>query len=153
MLQLKKSQATASCPPGPDLEPAAGGNGKQMHRHENTRHTCVRATADPGPRIPKRLVPNRLGRCHIPNPITCKSRFESKSFLENILESNAGGGGAPPGATHCDDRRPEAEVTAAVCNAAWPNQAKQSCTFLVRSQPVSPLAGVNPRGIPPGMVE
>jgi hypothetical protein len=89
----------------------------------------------------------------IPNRTDSVSRFESKSFLENILESNAGGGGAPPGATHCDDRRPEAEVTAAVCNAAWPNQAKQSCTFFVRSQPVSPLAGVNPRGIPPGMVE
>src|ERR1017187_5925311 len=32
----------------------------------------------------------------ISNRIDCVSRFESKSFRENILESNAGGGGGPP---------------------------------------------------------
>jgi hypothetical protein len=68
---------------------------EKMNRHQNTRHTCVRAAAGPGPRIPKRLVPSRLRRCHIPKQIDCISRFKSKSFLENILGSNAGGRGVP----------------------------------------------------------
>jgi hypothetical protein len=110
-----------------------------MHRHQNAHHTCVRAAAGPGPRIPKRLVPNRLRRCHIPRRINCISRFEPKPFLENILESKPGGGGATPatvfrnsslklatldahlGATLRGD--PEAEVTSTSGIAAWPSQA------------------------------
>src|ERR1035437_9205046 len=50
-----------------------------MHRHQKCAHTCglVRHT-------------------DISSRTDCISRFESKSFLENILESNAGGGGDPP---------------------------------------------------------
>ena len=68
---------------------------EKMHRHQHLRPTWVRAAAGPGPRIPKRLVPSRLRRCHIPKQIDCISRFKSKSFLENILGSNAGGRGVP----------------------------------------------------------
>jgi hypothetical protein len=50
-----------------------------MHRHQTCAH-FLRSH-------PARDIPNRTDFV---------SRFESKSFLENILESNAGGEGAPP---------------------------------------------------------
>ena len=57
--------------------PQRGGN-EQMHR----RQTCAHSSG---------LNPAR----DISNRTNCVSRFESKSFLENILESNAGGRGVP----------------------------------------------------------
>src|ERR1035438_3203787 len=59
---------------------AAWGN-EQMYPHQKCAHSS-------GP----------IRHTDISNRIDCVSRFESKSFLENILESNAGGeGGNPPG--------------------------------------------------------
>ena len=73
---------------------AAWGN-EQMHRHQKCAHSC-----------------GLIRHTDISNRADCVSRFESKSFLENILESNAGGGGYPSGgwrqsATQCreSDRR------------------------------------------------
>jgi hypothetical protein len=56
---------------------AAWGN-EEMHRHQKCAHFL------------------RSHPAHdISNRTDCVSRFESKSFLENILESNAGGRGTP----------------------------------------------------------
>ena len=57
---------------------AAWGN-EQMHRHQKCAHSC-----------------GLIRHTDISNRADCVSRFESKSFLENILESNAGGRGSPP---------------------------------------------------------
>src|ERR1035441_276892 len=52
----------------------------------------------------------------ISNRSDCVSRFESKSFLENILESNAGGGGGTPRGT--------APVSVSTCaHFLWPYPA------------------------------
>jgi hypothetical protein len=56
---------------------AAWGN-EQMYRHQKCAHFLQSH--------PARNIPNRTD---------CVSRFESKSFLENILESYAGGEGYP----------------------------------------------------------
>jgi hypothetical protein len=61
----------------------------------------------PGEGYPQENVPVSGSMCahsygpirprDIPNRTDSVPRFESKSFLENILESNAGGEGVPPG--------------------------------------------------------
>ena len=93
---IKEEQATVSCPP------AGTGSGacRRWERNTNastpnrTRHLCPRHGRFWTTHTQTR-VPNRLRRCHIPKRINCISRFESKSFLKNILESNAGGRGCP----------------------------------------------------------
>ena len=97
----------------------AWGN-EQMHRHQKCAHSS-------------RLIRHM----DISNRIDCVSRFESKPFLKNILESNAGGRGNPPPGM--------ASVSVSTCaHSSGLNPARDSAnrTDSVRSPDLSPFEDI-----------